>query len=1058
MRPSSTLAVAAALALTIAATPAGGASGTLYGEAHNNEAAPSPTIRLAEVMLAEVGPPIIPPDEEELGSDGGYYLSKGWEYLNAKNFQKAAELFTIAVNFDEAELEAKLGLSYALRNLDRAGEAAVLLEELVSEDFRIDEVLPDLVGLLVAEEKYKKARRYAGALDAGERREWLRKISAGELGRDLKSAIKAKSVTRLGGILNDNSHEIESCNLPWQFFDAAKIVLESGRIGEGTGAMKGLLKGCALMWDLRIAVLYTIKPFTGPGEMEALVDMEGSTEGAPAEYGSKIAELELILKKEALTKTDPSSPETLAAATRLLQENPGDEGLQVVVAWGLFNNGRYEEAAAAFDKLIAMYPDKRDFHLGKSYALDKLGRRSGKAAGETAAGSAATPADEGALAALAWKLYNEGWHEQALDTFDKLLQIDADNKDYATGRAYTLVKLGRGEEALAVAEKFGLADIKLGVLRARLAKLDAATDEAALLARRILAEKPGDEGALTVLGWGYFNSGRTDEAREVFTGLHDGDPTNPDHALGLAFVLVKLGRTEEALALTEKFPGAASFDQIRSDVILAKANAAYESKDYDSAEEYLGMILKTDPGNASAASLLVWVRFNQGRAEEVLPYFEKEYEAKGDAPSASMLLMAYNRAGRGDDAERFAKTLSESDDKETRKAAASFYNDRGWPILAAGTENCDGECWYNALAARVTLQTTYSHKSGDDGTSLLDVLSVPLTLEVPYNDGRRVTLTLKTESLDSGTSPASPFAGSFYLGGAPVSELITSETVTTPSVILEKEGPSGYSIMLGVTPIGGAVSPTITGRLQYGAGPWIVRLHRQPVRESILSYTGLDDPYSDASWGRVTKNGIEIEANGSPGTDWWASLRGGYDSYGGENVIDNSALHATLATGKAYKLETSELSLGFFLSAMSYDKNSNHYTFGHGGYFSPSLFYVAGPTLRFRTVLCRDFLGDLQMSVNYFHSETDTSSRYPLSNNPAVFSQLFDGDKDSGVGYSAGLDGLKLLTPNLAAGARAKLSKSAEYTEWYAGVTLKYIFGGDGGGVEVLRDFGKWQW
>jgi hypothetical protein len=308
---------------------------------------------------------------------------------------------------------------------------------------------------------------------------------------------------------------------------------------------------------------------------------------------------------------------------------------------------------------------------------------------------------------------------------------------------------------------------------------------------------------------------------------------------------------------------------------------------------------------------------------------------------------------------------------------------------------------------------------------------------------------LKTESLDSGTAPSSPFVGNFYLGTPQVNELITSETVTTPAIIIEKEGSQGYTLTVGTTPLGGAVAPTIMGRVRYGPGPWIVRLHRLPVRESILSYTGLDDPYTDSSFGRVTKSGFELEANGSPASDWWASLRGGFDYYDGVNVVGNSAVHATLAMGKASKLDSAELSLGFFLSAMSYDKNSNHYTYGHGGYFSPSLFYVGGPTLRYRTLLCEGFLGDLQMSVNYFHSETETARRYPLSNDPSASTQVFEGDEDSGVGYSMVFEGLKLLTPNVAAGARTKFSESAEYSEWYAGVTLKYFFGG----VKVLGGF-----
>jgi Cellulose synthase operon protein C C-terminus (BCSC_C) len=65
---------------------------------------------------------------------------------------------------------------------------------------------------------------------------------------------------------------------------------------------------------------------------------------------------------------------------------------------------------------------------------------------------------------------------------------------------------------------------------------------------------------------------------------------------------------------------------------------------------------------------------------------------------------------------------------------------------------------------------------------------------------------------------------------------------------------------IGITPTGGALIPTVVGDLSLKNtrdwGNWGVVFYRKSIKESILSYTGMKDPYTGRSWGRVTETGF----------------------------------------------------------------------------------------------------------------------------------------------------------------------------------------------------------
>jgi hypothetical protein len=291
--------------------------------------------------------------------------------------------------------------------------------------------------------------------------------------------------------------------------------------------------------------------------------------------------------------------------------------------------------------------------------------------------------------------------------------------------------------------------------------------------------------------------------------------------------------------------------------------------------------------------------------------------------------------------------------------------------------------------------------------------------------------------------------------------------VVQPDLALELEGRLHLSLHAGTTPVGGPVRPTPTFAARLSAPDWYVDLHRCDVGDSILSYVGQKDPYSRDRWGRVTRNGLTAGKTWALRPGWWVSSSAGFDYYTGENVWSNQSVQFDAAVGRTLMLDADELSYGLFFHAEHYRRNSDFFTYGHGGYFSPGLMTLLGPFVRYRSAVCRDFWFDVQASVGWLHQRLDASPAYPLFDGddagltPAAAAEArsrYAGDTADKIGASLKLQAMKLLTPHVAVGAFAAVDNSADYTEWTAGLGVQIFF--DPQNLfwmrkDMFRDFGR---
>lgn len=380
----------------------------------------------------------------------------------------------------------------------------------------------------------------------------------------------------------------------------------------------------------------------------------------------------------------------------------------------------------------------------------------------------------------------------------------------------------------------------------------------------------------------------------------------------------------------------------------------------------------------------------------------------------------------------------------------------------------------------------HRHKGGDDGTSRLDETAVSVSLSSPERMSEKdITIFLKSRHLSNGGSDNSAAygTGSFYrsLNGEAAHPFSDNDGLLVYEAAVKWKSDGAFDlknrlfdleIELGTSSAGGAVDATEVFTVTIEQGRWRADIHRTGVDDSILSISGLDDPYplrnADSSyingenglyqtydyhnleWGGVVRNGVSLDRNFPLGSESWLSLNGSFDEYRGVNVWNNSSLQLNGAAGRTITRNNGdELTFGIYLTWMHFEHNSNFYTFGHGGYYSPDFMLTAGPILRYKTAACRDYWVDLQLSFGWMKERNADAPKYPI--HYGVVDQFTDsaldelqgrykGEDKEGVACSMKLEGWKLITGHLAAGSFFSMGSSSDYLDLRIGAQMEYSF------------------
>ena len=588
---------------------------------------------------------------------------------------------------------------------------------------------------------------------------------------------------------------------------------------------------------------------------------------------------------------------------------------------------------------------------------------------------------------------------------------------------------------------------------ARRVKDPVATELFAALAADIEAFR--DPGTATAGGWLHLEASDTVQAAGWFAKALSWDPGATDARRGLALCALREKRFEDAIREAQALPQDTSTSRstLLQEALLGKAGDAYASARYTETLALLAEAAAHGQLPRHARAMQAWSWLHSGETVHAADAFATLYREAPDAESATGVLQSHLRAGRDAELAELARSDPLRTELRRHQARKSFDEKR---FLAARSIEPETYSGRGAVATpQLTPYAAVRDKSGSSGLSQLRLGMYSIELGMPSGVAGEAYLRLDRVSLDSGPLPAKAPVGAAlatdYTFGP-----VTHVTGMQPRFFWRHERDAAWQLDIGITPSGGAVAARPFGRVErqaYAAwGQYTFAGYVEPVRESILSYVGMRDPYSGAEWGRVLRHGLELRGLRLRELPLSVSGRLRIERITGQGVADNSRIQIDAVAGRDLRLPGFDYAvLGLSAGAEHYQKNLGQFTLGHGGYFSPQRYVRAGLAFDFLTKEHRQWIVRGRVSAGRISKTLDAAPFFPLAPDsqctaqPCVYPSSHEHGTDAGVEASA----VFRVSDRMQAGFMFSRSVSPQFTNNVAGVFIRLLWEPSGSALSV---------
>lgn len=272
---------------------------------------------------------------------------------------------------------------------------------------------------------------------------------------------------------------------------------------------------------------------------------------------------------------------------------------------------------------------------------------------------------------------------------------------------------------------------------------------------------------------------------------------------------------------------------------------------------------------------------------------------------------------------------------------------------------------------------------------------------------------------------------------------LEKETAFMPKIGIDYKQ---YHIMLGTTPLGSRISPELTALLStyFVKNQWLAsfKIEQKELDETMLSFVGerAKDGRQEVYWGRVLKRGATVGIN----YDAAVSLALNFTYFPeifGKNVQTNKQKKAVVTAIYYPAVESLEyMQLGAIGIYDSYDKNENLFTYGHGGYFSPQSFFMAGVFTEFGDHVSKDFYYKAKVGLGFETYSVDDAKKFPLHDGVVHSTEVVKGYDENGFDYKLALQLGYKLNKNFDLISGLSFEKFQNYTIHEISFALVYRF------------------
>lgn len=584
----------------------------------------------------------------------------------------------------------------------------------------------------------------------------------------------------------------------------------------------------------------------------------------------------------------------------------------------------------------------------------------------------------------------------------------------------------------------------------------AAPDPGELLATRQYAQlepivlKSHDNELAAAIGWSHFNDRSYGDAVAWFSKAIQWDENNFDAAYGLALTYFKTGDFAKAEELARwRMSDDERMRNLLGDMVSARAVAAYKEKKYSESRDLYDQVKGYRPLTRDEQIVQAWNTYNAGSITIAAVEFQRLYDEKPDRFSASGVYATLAQSRDWARLSELARTKRGPLGEVYEDHAKARYYDRGLLLNAyASRSSAETSEKYatmqNIDTATVSGGLGIRSKTGTSGLSQLREISGGVSGSMVVKDVHRISATATARDLESGrVSPDAKIGRVPREGETGFRHATKTNYSSLVDVRLkyEREGEFTPVVELGISPAGGEISSTIVGSAGVKAvqdwGGWSATLYRESIRESILSYTGIVDPYSGQAWGRVSETGARLSVGAFLAEDWSLGAATTFGYLDGENVDDNAHFRVNVSLAKNIQNPNFEyLTIGPSITFEHFEKNLSHFTFGHGGYFSPESLVQGYIGAQFLTKQGRNYLvrGDVGLGLQ---SYTEADAAYlPLEPDGRTHA----GSSSQTAVVFANLEAITLISDRWAVGASLHFNRTGDYNEFAGDVSLKYFF------------------
>ena len=546
-------------------------------------------------------------------------------------------------------------------------------------------------------------------------------------------------------------------------------------------------------------------------------------------------------------------------------------------------------------------------------------------------------------------------------------------------------------------------------------------------------EQHQDAELAGIIAWYQFNNERRAEAIDWFTKGRQWQPNDHEMIYGLTLLLYQEGRLSEARPLAERYQQEIpKMHPLLGEIVMAQGWRQYEQHNYSES---------LDSGRASQALL--------------------------ESPQQAELLMAWSYYQLGDlEKSRSLAVPHQQQSPQARQLLALIQQrEQQQPppqvVTSAQSINVLGRL-QSIDAPSLEVGLIWRHKSGTEGTSKLDIYNLPLFAgHYIHNGVHEFSLTALRTTLRSGTIN---FVGE-PVGSNTVAPAVAPVTELDSGVAYrfdyQKNSWLSPSFSLGLTPSNGALDSAITYELglkqQMKNGYLRAGLYARPVRESVLSYTGMYDPYSNVTWGRVLKQGVEGETLYQWNEEWSSFVNAAFANLNGEGVADNQMYSLSASLGLGAKLKGfNYFTTGPEIAYQHYDRNLSHYTLGHGGYFSPNSLLRLGVGINLLTETGERYLIKGRFAFGYQRYDEAAELCFPSDATLTCggTATSYASHRASGSVYDAEVKGVYLLTSRWQLSSGIVVRNSSGYRDVAVGVGARYYF--DSRHASYSKDIPEW--